>query len=153
MCPYGHVSSSNYTPTVNFIGLRDARWDALMSGRKVDTIRLHSSNISEGFMIYRRSPANDEHAVVWVTRAQRVPLSSVPALSRDTGRRSDPDELLLRLRQIYPDITLDSDVDFIEHLTPEETAVKYPEGVSDILRQLDHDAAKAVGLERELHTD
>ena len=119
-----------------FLHLTDARWDALMNGEKTDTIRLDEGWIEPGFLVYESYPSMSKRTVVLVEFVRpAVPLEMVLDLTNDHQRRPDRETLLARMRVHYPDITLDTKVDYIRHLTPDETARLHADSVLSVLQR------------------
>ncbi|MDT0353059.1 ASCH domain-containing protein [Pseudonocardia charpentierae] len=99
----------------------DSRFPALLRGEKTDTIRLDEGDIEPGFLCYVNWPFEDQRVVVYVTSVEYLPLREVAGRTRDDVEQPTPEELLDRMRVYYPQITLDTVVLYVEHLTPEET--------------------------------
>jgi hypothetical protein len=108
--------------------LVDRRFPALFTGEKRETIRWNEGDIVPGYLLYTASKNDAWKTVVWVTSVRRCLLGSL------TGYyKSEPAELLASMQRHYPAIALDTDVLFVEHLTPQETLTRYgaPEGLAD----------------------
>ncbi len=110
------------------------RWDDLLQGRKLDTIRLNEGRIEPGFMVYEVVPERDQHCVVYVTDTMDIPLREVLLHTLDTERKPNETELLNKMREHYPDIELDTVVHYVKHLSVEQTLEKYPREVAEILK-------------------
>ena len=99
------------------LGVVDRLWTPLMAGEKRSTIRFGEPPIVVGPLTY----VNDDHplqtAGVMVTRVTRMKLSDAAAF---LGRRDEwPDDVMLEgMREHYPTITLDDEVQVIEHSAP-----------------------------------
>lgn len=89
------------------------------SGRKRHTIRWRERKILPGPMRYVNTENASDTLVVRVTEVKTMPLFSVALY---LGKSEEwPDKVLLDgMREHYPDIRLDSEVDVIHHLPPEE---------------------------------
>jgi len=112
--------------TVQTLRLVDRRFPGLLRGEKTDTIRLNEGDIEPGFLRYE-SLSQDQHTVVYVTSVERLPLREVAGRTRDDPVQPTPEQMLERMLVYYPDITLDTVVLYVEHLTPQETRRRYPE--------------------------
>lgn len=88
------------------------------SGKKRHTIRWQERKIVPGPMRYVNAVNDSDTLVVWVTEIKTMPLSSV---ARYLNRSEEwPDQVLLRgMQEHYSDISLDSEVDVIHHLAPQ----------------------------------
>ncbi|MDF0733033.1 ASCH domain-containing protein [Pseudomonas entomophila] len=87
------------------------------SGRKQHTIRWRERNVVPGPMLYVNSENSCDTLVVWVTQVETMPLRSVARYLNRTGEWPDP-VLLEGMREHYPEINLDSEVEVIHHFTP-----------------------------------
>lgn len=125
-----------------WLHLAERHWPRLVNGSKTDTIRLGEASVEPGFLVYVSSPGETERAVVFVTASRRIPLRDV--LLYEEGPEITPDEatLLEHLRAHYPEIELETEIDFIQHLSAPETLTRYPNEVTEILRTF------SLGLER-----
>lgn len=88
------------------------------SGKKQHTIRWQERNIVPGPMRYVNAENADDTLVVMVTAVKTMPLSCV---ARYLGKSEEwPDMILLAgMQEHYPDIQLDSEVEVIHHLAPD----------------------------------
>lgn len=114
------------------LSLVERRWDALITGEKLDTIRFNENTIESGFLVYESFPSRDQYCVVYVTDVRMIPLREVLTFTKDLIRKPDEATLLKRMRAHYPNIGLDSIVQYIQHLSPQETQLMYPLDVEDI---------------------
>lgn len=119
------------------LDLVEGRWGALMAGEKLDTVRWNEGTFEPGFLVYELFPSRRHKTVVYVTAVRKLRLEDVLLHTADVIRKPDADTLLMRMQVHYPDITLDTPVDYIQHLSPTETASKYPTEVTSILSMLD----------------
>lgn len=103
------------------LGVVGRLFPEILSGAKRSTIRWREQRIVPGYMRYIRDDNPNQTAVVWVTKWTDMPLSRAAAY---LGREEDwPKEVMLEgMREHYPDIAWEDDVQIIEHLTPEMTA-------------------------------
>jgi len=85
------------------------------TGIKTHTIRWREQEIVSGAMIYVNASDTSDTARVMVTKVKKMPLSAVAGYL--DKRDAWPDKVLLAgMREHYPDIELDSEVDVIHHL-------------------------------------
>ena len=93
---------------------------AILDGGKTSTIRWREGPIEPGPLLYVCDGAPERTAIVHVTRVTTVKLRDA---ARFLGREEEwPAPVMLEgMREHYPAITLDDDVDIVEHLTPAET--------------------------------
>jgi len=109
--------------------LVDRRWDALLSGEKLDTLRWNEGDVQAPcFITYKNCSFPDKTAVVYAYSSSYMPLREVPD-------EPDKDELLTSMRRHYPTITLDTEILYVEHLSVAETAEKYPNEVKQLLEE------------------
>lgn len=99
---------------IQTLELVDYRWSALLSGEKLDTIRLNEGEIKPGLLKYINCDFPEKCAFVWVTNVQKICLKNVP-------NEPNKEAFLQRMQNFYPKITLDTKIDFIEHLSVSET--------------------------------
>ena len=113
--------------------LADRHWPRLVRGSKTDTIRLNEPPVAPGFLVYVGIPTESERAAVLVTDVHHIPLRDV--LRYERGPEITPDEatLLEHLRAHYPEIELDTEIEFVQHLSLPETLAKYPDEVTRLL--------------------
>ena len=99
------------------LGVVDRLWRPLMAGEKRSTIRFGEPPIVAGPLTY----VNDDHplqtASVTVTKVTRMKLRDAAAF---LGRQDEwPDDVMLEgMREHYPAIDLDNEVQVIEHSAP-----------------------------------
>lgn len=95
----------------------------ILSGQKRSTIRWRELKIAPGYMLYVRDDDPDQTAVVWVTKCTDMPLIGAASY---LGREGDwpPDVMLAGMREHYPAIELEDEVQIVEHLSPAETALR-----------------------------
>lgn len=110
--------------------LVDRRFPALLSGEKRDTIRWNEGHIEPGYLIYYASDNSRWKTMVWVTATRYTTLASLAPVAAQA-----PEELLAVMRRHYPNIELDTEVLFVEHLSPQETRARYgvPEDCDEAL--------------------
>ena len=120
-----------------WLHLAERHWPRLTSGAKTDTVRLNEGTVEPGFLVYVSSPSETEYAVVYVTDVRHIPLRDV--LLYERGPEITPDEatLLEHLRAHYPEIELDTEIDFIQHLTVDDTRARFPDAITPILQERD----------------
>ena len=116
-----------------WLHLADRHWPRLVNGSKTDTIRLNEPSVAPGFLVYVGSPTESERGVVYVTDVHHIPLRDV--LRYERGPEITPDEatLLSDLRAHYPEIALDTEIEFVPHLSLPDTLAEYPDAVAEIL--------------------
>lgn len=83
-------------------------------GKKQHSIRWRECRIVPGPMRYVNAQNAEDMLVVQVTVVKTMPLSSVAAYLGKSEEWPDP-VLLEGMREHYPDIQLDSEVDVIHH--------------------------------------
>lgn len=103
---------------IQTLELVDRRWPALLSGEKLDTIRLNEGEVELGLLRYIACDDKTKQAYVWVTHVEYMPLKAVP-------NEPDKDDLLRRMKMHYPNIELDTEILFVAHLSVEQTKEKY----------------------------
>ncbi|MBO6719306.1 MAG: ASCH domain-containing protein [Rhizobiaceae bacterium] len=93
----------------------------ILSGEKRATIRWREITIVPGFMRYIHDGDAGRTAIVYVTKCARLPLSQAASY---LGREEDwsRDVMLSGMREHYPGINWDDEVQIVEHLSPAETA-------------------------------
>jgi len=97
--------------------LVDRLFRPLFTGEKRSTLRWRKEKkVGEGFLVYEASKNPRWHVLVWVTKISSGPLSSFASAYDMT-----PEQLLASMRTHYPNIEMNSDVDLVEHLSPQET--------------------------------
>ncbi|THB84350.1 ASCH domain-containing protein [Pantoea allii] len=96
------------------------------SGAKTSTIRWQESDIVTGPLKLVNEQDAADAVIVWVTRIETLRLNEVAAR---LGKEAEwPDAALLEgMREHYPEIRLNSEVQLITHLTPAETQQKLTE--------------------------
>lgn len=115
--------------------LVDRRWEDLTQGKKLETIRLDESRVKNGFLIYISHPSENKYSVVRVIKTMDIKLREVLKYTQDKTHRPNEEALLELMRLHYPNIELDTMIQFIVHLSPEETKSKYPEEVERLERK------------------
>ncbi|MEH6633353.1 MAG: ASCH domain-containing protein [Halopseudomonas aestusnigri] len=92
----------------------------ILSGEKTSSIRWRELQIMPGRMAYVNEDDPNQTVVVCVTKCTDMPLSDVATY---LGRESEwPDQIMLEgMQEHYPEIKLNSIIQLIEHLTPEQT--------------------------------
>jgi len=99
--------------------LVNRRWDALLKGEKLDTIRFNEGDVKAPcFIEYENCDYPDKKAIVYAYSSQYI-------LLRDVPNETNKEDFLHRMKMHYPDITLDTEILFIEHISVEETKSKY----------------------------
>jgi hypothetical protein len=95
----------------------------ILSGKKRSTIRWREQRITPGYMRYIHHDDPSRTVVIWVTRCTDMPLSQAASY---LGRETEwPKEVMLEgMREHYPAIAWDDEVQIVEHLTPRETACR-----------------------------
>jgi hypothetical protein len=93
----------------------------ILSGAKRSTIRWRETRIAPGYMLYIRDDDPDQTVLVWATKCTDMPLSEAAAY---LGREKEwPKEVMLEgMREHYPGIEWNDEVQIVEHMTPGETA-------------------------------
>ncbi len=92
----------------------------ILSGEKTSTIRWRELRIKPGLMTYVNEDDPSQSTVVRVTECTDMPLSDV---AKYLGKEIEwTDQIMLEgMQEHYPEIELNSMVQLIEHLTPEQT--------------------------------
>lgn len=116
--------------------LVERRWEALLAGKKLDTIRFNEPRMEPGLLLYEGFPSAGRYSVVYITNVMDIPLRDVLKYTKDTGRKPDEETLLKKLQSHYPEITLDSIVQYVQHLSPDETRKQYGEEVLKLEEQI-----------------
>ncbi len=119
--------------TIQSCELVDRRWQALLDGLKLDTIRFNEGDFSTGFLVYYNS-SKTQKTVVWVKEVSKIQLRNIGRKIGFDAHRPDNEAMLAIMRRHYPEITLDTVVTLVEHLSVEKTARLYPNETSKILR-------------------
>jgi hypothetical protein len=117
---------------MQMLELVDRRFPALLSGRKTSTIRWNEGVIKPGFLLYV-SCSGKERAIVWVNEVNRIPLRDIGKKIGYDAHHKDENHTLELMRLHYPAITLDTEIDLIEHLSVADTRKRYPREVAEIL--------------------
>ncbi|MGK3142179.1 hypothetical protein [Pantoea sp. C2G6] len=96
---------------------------AVRQGEKTSTIRWQEGDVITGPLRLVNQQDPDDSLVVWVTRVDTLLLRDVAAA---LGKQAEwPDAVMLEgMREHYPAITLNSEVQVIHHLTPAQTRLK-----------------------------
>ncbi len=123
-------------PKQQFLHLVERRWQALVTGEKTSTFRLNEGFIHKGFLVYKDCPNEKFAEVVYVSGVYYMPLKQALELDGFDAHTPDVETGLNQMRVHYPDITLDTSVLFVKHLSVPETKEKYPEEVKKILKQI-----------------
>lgn len=102
------------------LGVVPRLFPQLVNGEKTSTIRWRERHIVPGRMLYVCDGDPSRTAIVLVTKVTSMKLRDAAAY---LGRQQDwtDDVMLEGMREHYPGITLDDQVEIIEHLTPAET--------------------------------
>tara|TARA_Y100000590_G_scaffold240758_1_gene270773 strand:- start:520 stop:843 length:324 start_codon:yes stop_codon:yes gene_type:complete len=99
--------------------LVNRRWDALLNGEKLDTIRLKEGKVrTPCFIEYENCDYPEKKAIVYAYSSEYILLKDVP-------NEPNKEDFLNRMKRHYPDITLNTEILFIEHLSVDETKSKY----------------------------
>ncbi|MDH2067126.1 ASCH domain-containing protein [Pantoea sp. GD03673] len=95
-------------------------------GKKTSTVRWQEGEIVTGPLTLVNQQDEADTVIVWVTQIETLRLNEVAAR---LGKAAEwPDAKLLQgMREHYPAIRLDSEVQLITHLTPAETRLKRTE--------------------------
>lgn len=96
--------------------LADDLFPALMRGEKTNTLRWQEGPVQTGYLLFYATHNPDWRAVVWVTGVQACPMNEIAPFYT-----MSPEELHKAMLRHYPDIEINSDILFIEHLSPEKT--------------------------------
>lgn len=104
------------TNAIQRLELVDSRFPALFTGEKRDTVRWNEGCIELGYLLYYASVNSKWKTLVWVTATRNIPLNELAEHYKQT-----PEELLGAMQRHYPHIQIDTEVLFVEHLTPQET--------------------------------
>lgn len=104
--------------------LVDRLFDDVFSGKKKNTKRYKDKKITEGYLLYEASEDEKLKALVWVTNVETMPLSQVREKVEEE-KNTSIDDLLRRMRSHYPEISLETKIEVVMHLSPSETYIKY----------------------------
>lgn len=121
---------------VQMLELVDERWNALISGKKLDTIRFEETRIDRGFLIFRNCSNFENYCIVYVTDTVDIPLRDVLKYTKDVVRKPNEAALLETMRTHYPNIELDTKIQYIQHLSPDETRLRFPDEINEIENSL-----------------
>ncbi len=122
-------------PEQQWLHLVERRWTALLSGEKISTIRLNEGFVHKGFLVYRDCPNERFAEVVYVNRVYYIPLRQAVELEGFDDHTPNEEVALTNMKKHYPNITLDTLVLFVQHLSVPETRKKYKKNVADILKK------------------
>lgn len=109
--------------------LVDRRFPALMAGEKTDTIRWNEGVVETGLLLYEGCDDLSLQTTVWVTDVLFIPLRKV---SEEVGSGESLEYILSSIRVHYPDITLDTEIMLVKHLTPAETEKLYNQDAKEL---------------------
>lgn len=132
LASFAEASHVCLKPTIQELELVDRRWKDLLEGRKLDTIRFDEMHIEPGLMVYRNCSDLENICVVHATKAVYIPLRDVLKYAKDIDYKQNEENLLAQMKTHYPDITLDTVIQYIQHLSPDETKERYPDDVNII---------------------
>lgn len=90
------------------------------AGRKRHTIRWGERVIVPGPLCYINEDDSSDRENVWVTEVKKMPLSEVAYYLGMTAQWPAP-VLLAGMREHYPQIQMESEVDVIWHLSPTDS--------------------------------
>lgn len=96
--------------------LVDDKFPDLLKGIKTNTLRWCEGEIKTGYLVFYATNNADQKALVWVTHVQNTPMNKI-AYKYDMGGK----ELYAAMLRHYPNIQIDSEVSYIEYLSPLET--------------------------------
>lgn len=114
------------------LDLVERRWEALLSGEKLDTIRYKETRIAPGLFVYKNSPYTGKYCVVYATNVMDLKLRDVLKYAKDIDYKQNEENLLQQMKLHYPEITLDTVIQYIQHLSPDETKEKYSQDIKYI---------------------
>lgn len=100
--------------------LVDDRFPAIFTGEKTNTLRWREGDIKPGYLVFYASNNPKWKTLVWVTNVDTTPMDKIAHVYDVT-----PEELHKAMLRHYPDIQIDSEVVFVEHLTPQQTMEQY----------------------------
>lgn len=99
--------------------LVDDRFPDMVNGQKTNTLRWKEGEVKEGYLLFYATKNPSWKALVWVTNVRNIPMDQI-AYVYDMS----PQELHKAMLRHYPDINIDSNVSYIEYLSPIQTLEK-----------------------------
>ncbi len=122
------------SPKQQWLHLVERRWQALLNGEKTSTFRLNEGFVHKGFLVYKDCPNEKFAEVVYVTNVYYMPLKQALELDGFDEHTPDVETGLKQMQCHYPDITLETPLLFVKHLSVPETKQKYPQEVDLVLK-------------------
>ena len=117
-----------------WLHLVERRWSALLNGEKTSTFRLNEGFVHKGFLLYKDFPKEQFKEVVYVTDVYYVPLKQALEMDGFDARTPDVETGIQQIKAHYPDITLETPLLFVKHLSVSETMEKYAQEVDLFLK-------------------
>ena len=122
--------------------LVERRWPALLNGQKKSTIGVNEGFVHPGFLLYKDCPNEQWTAVVFVTHVFYLPLKQAVEIEGFDEHTPDIETGLNQMRSHYPDITLNTPVLLVLHLSVYETEQKHQNEIKDILEKVKNSQKK-----------
>lgn len=120
-------------PKQQWLHLVERRWSALVNGCKTSTLRLNEGFIHKGFLVYKDCPKEQWAEVVYVTQVYYLPLKQALQTEGFNDHTPNLETGLQQMQTHYPDITLNTPILLVKHLSVPETKRLYPNEVKAIL--------------------
>lgn len=106
--------------TIQKLELVDDRFPAIFTGKKTNTLRWQEGDIKLGYLVFYASNNPKWKTLVWVINVNFIPMDKIAYVYDMT-----PEDLHKAMLRHYPDIKIDSEVVFVEHLAPQQTLEQY----------------------------
>ena len=115
--------------SIQELELVDDRFPAIYTGEKANTLRWQEGDIEPGYLIFYATNNHHWKTLVWVTNVKSTPMDEISYIYDMT-----PEELHKAMQRHYPDIKIDSDVVFVEHLSPQEIKLALADEIKSTLK-------------------
>ncbi len=120
------------SPKQQWLHLVERRWAALLNGEKTSTLRLNEGFIHKGFLVYKDCPKEQWAEMVYVTGVYYLPLKQALETKGFDAHTPDVKTGLKQMQVHYPDITLNTPILLVKHLSVPETRRLYPNKIIDL---------------------
>lgn len=119
-----------------WLHLVERRWPALVKGEKTSTFRLGEGFVHKGFLLYKDCPREQRGEVVYVTSVYYLPFAQAVEVDGFDAHTPDLPTALKQMQAHYPDLTLQTPILLVRHLSVPETRKLYPNEVAQILNSI-----------------
>ena len=119
-----------------WLHLVERRWPALVSGEKTSTFRLGEGFVHKGFLLYKDCPREQWGEVVYVTGVYYLPFAQAVEMDGFDAHTPDLQTALKQMQVHYPDLTEQTPILLVRHLSVPETRKLYPNQVAQILKNI-----------------